>query len=102
MVSASKIGSMVPSQLVDAVSDHLPDRLPDLPDLPVHLGDVTDRLRQLPGVPGAKRRKVRARGRLVVPLAVAGVLAGLYLVRRSRRSTTSVGADSPAEAYAHT
>jgi hypothetical protein len=85
MVSASKIGSMVLSQLVDAVTDHLPDHLPDLPYLPV-------------------RRPPKGRGvrRLAIPLAVAALGAGAYLYVRSRRSTTSVGADSPAESYAHT
>jgi hypothetical protein len=94
MVSATKIASVVPSQLVDAVTDRLPDHLPEIPDLPLHMSDVTTRFRP--------KKKRFPWGRVTLPLAVVGLGAGVFFLLRGRRASTRVGADAPADTYATT
>lgn len=123
MVSATKIGSM-PSQLVDVVTEHLPDHmpelhLPELPDLPVNLDDVTERLRYLGETAGASAKRAasttaqraasttrQAGGRRftlpIILMALVGVGLGTFFLLRSRRSTKDVGSASPSDAYART
>lgn len=55
MASVTKIGSAVPSNLIGAVSDHLPDQLTHIPDqlsrLPEQLSRLPDRLPEMPELP---------------------------------------------------
>ena len=92
-MSATKIASVVPSQLVDAVTDRLPDHLPELPDLPI-VSDVTKRFRP--------QKKRFPWSRVAVPLVVVGLGAGVFFLVRGRRASTRVGADAPADTYATT
>ena len=91
-------------------------------DLPIHLDDVTERLRldevgdRLRGITETisetagqtARRASRAAPtrRVSWPLLGAGLgiglLIGLFVLFRSRRSTTKVGSSSPSETYART
>ncbi len=102
MVSASKIA----------------ERMPELPDLPVDVGEMTDRLRGLTEAATtttrqaatAARRAATARPadtrRMTLPLlaglGVVGVLIAVLLMLRSRRTTTDVGSAAPAGTYTRT
>lgn len=126
MASSTKIGSVVPGEWVGAVTDRLPDHLPDLSqvmdrlppqvrDLPSHVdvGEVTDRVRDLTSNAAstvrasADRAGVTARNRpdgmwrILAPLLAVGVVAVLWAVFRSRRSTTEVGSVEREQALAH-
>ncbi len=57
---ASTLGSVAPSHLLEAVTDHIPDHLPllhdrrpELPDLAINVGDVTGRLRSVSDAAGS-------------------------------------------------
>jgi hypothetical protein len=118
MASSTKIGSVVPSQLVEAVTEHLPDqlaqlsdRLPARPELPIDASAVAGGIRSLSetagsvvnevggklGRPEASRKGGAARFALV-GLLIALVTVGLLAYVRNRRSSTAPGrATSPAE-----
>lgn len=83
MVSASKIA----------------DRMPQLPDIPVDIDDVTDRLKDITGAAtnvarqaaSTTGRQTERVSRPAMPLAflgVVGVLIAAFFVIRSRRSSS--------------
>lgn len=94
------------------------DRLPDLPDLPVDMAEMTDRLRGVTeaatetarqaatsvrrvtaGRPSGLRRMALP---LLAVLGLAGLGFGVFMLVRSRRATADVGSASPAGTYART
>ncbi len=98
-------------------ASQIADRLPELPDLPVDVGEMTDRLRGLTEAATAATRqavtsaqRAAATGRpadtrrmtlpLLAGLGVVGVLIAVALMLRSRRTTTDVGSAGPAGTYA--
>jgi hypothetical protein len=108
MTSAKDVTGNV-SQLVGSVTDRLPDigiddltkRLPD-PD------EVIGRLKDASGTGVQVLREGAGQAsrwtRFLIPLAVAGVAFGGFMVVRSMRSkrTTTVGASRPSETYSRT
>jgi hypothetical protein len=131
MASATKIGSMVPTEWVGAVTERMPDHLPSLPDVrmpDINVGDLTGRVKDLSGhvrdipvpfdvsevgervkdITGTAAATVkdtasRAGGlrRLAIPVGLGLVLAVVFMVMRSRRSHTEVPAAENPNTYAH-
>jgi hypothetical protein len=94
MASSTKIGSMVPSQLVEAVTEHLPDRLPHLSEA---AGSVVDEMGGKMGRP-VRARKGGAARLVLVGLLVALLTVGFVTYLRNRRSSAAPGsASAPAE-----
>lgn len=92
-------------------ASQIADRMPELPDLPVDVGEMTDRLRGLTQAATTTARQAAARRpadtrRMALPLlaglGVLGLLIAGVLMLRSRRTTTDVGSAAPAGTYAHT
>jgi hypothetical protein len=114
MMSASKIASAVPSHLPTNLPS-LPSHLPSIPTLP---SEVTDRAREMTElakemggrareavdvVTGAKQKRRRRMSFGMFSLLLAGTGIGLYVLMRSRRSSSpEVGQTQPAGAYART
>ncbi|HET6964736.1 MAG TPA: hypothetical protein VFH58_08170 [Acidimicrobiales bacterium] len=99
-------------------ASQIADRIPELPDLPVDVGEMTDRLRGLTEAAATTAREAAnsarqaAGGRpsdkrgltlpLLAGLGALGVLIAVVLMLRSRRTTTDVGSTAPTGTPAHT
>jgi hypothetical protein len=107
MASATKI-------VTDRLPDHLPElpdfRLPELPDLPSSMTDVSKRARKAAqqAQKAASRAQKKAGGRShrsfpkgAIPVVILGGVA-LYFLTRSRRSSATVAADRSSDTYART
>ncbi len=95
---ASTLGSVAPSHLLEAVTDHIPDHLPllhdrrpELPDLAINVGDVTGRLRSVSDAAGSVVGNLSdAAGSVVGNLSdAAGSVVGEVGARVGRSSGSS-------------